>query len=111
MICLTKLCVLWQRSAQAAVKHSDRIFTEIIRSIQIKQAEVREKIRAQENKEVRDAESHIQRLREEIVKLQEETCKLEPLLHTEDHVYFSQVKKNILNEILTVFLIQCWFLF
>ncbi|CAM4727891.1 unnamed protein product [Leuciscus chuanchicus] len=80
----------YQRSAQAAVENSDRIFTEIIRSIQNIRAEVREKIRAQENKELRDAENHIQRLQQEIVKLQKETCKLEPLLHTEDHIYFFQ---------------------
>ncbi|XP_056106565.1 E3 ubiquitin-protein ligase TRIM47-like [Rhinichthys klamathensis goyatoka] len=79
-----------KRSAQAAVENSDRIFTEIIRSIQNMRAEVREKIRAQENKEVRDAESHIQRLRQEIVKLLKQNSKLEPLLHTEDHVYFFQ---------------------
>ena len=80
------------------MENSDRIFTEIIRSIQNIQAEVREKIRAQENKELRDAESHIQRLREEIVKLQKEKCKVEPLLHTEDHVYFFQVVKNDLED-------------
>lgn len=80
----------YKRSAQAAVENSDRIFTEIIRSIQNIQAEVREKIRAQENKEVRDAENHIQMLEQEIVKLQKENCKLETLLHSEDHVYFFQ---------------------
>ncbi|CAM4727895.1 unnamed protein product [Leuciscus chuanchicus] len=61
-----------KRSAQAAVENSDRIFTEIIRSIQNIRAEVREKIRAQENKEVRDAEIHIQRLQQKIVHLQKE---------------------------------------
>ncbi|XDV49853.1 hypothetical protein PO909_019025 [Leuciscus waleckii] len=88
--------------ALAAVENSDRIFTEIIRSIQNIQAEVREKIRAQKNKEVRDAENHIQMLEQEIVKLQKENCKVEPLLRTENHVYFFKVlkkkkkKKNIL---------------
>ncbi|XP_077073621.1 E3 ubiquitin/ISG15 ligase TRIM25-like isoform X2 [Siphateles boraxobius] len=86
----TKNLNFHKRSAQAAVENSDRIFTEIIRSIQNMQAEVREKIRAQENKEVRDAENHIQRLEEEIVKLHKENCKVEPLLRTEDHVYFFQ---------------------
>ncbi|KAK7149004.1 hypothetical protein R3I93_013117 [Phoxinus phoxinus] len=77
-------------SAREAVKHSDKIFTKIIRSIQNTQAEVRKKIRAQENKEVRDAENHIQMLEQEIRKRQKETSKLKPLLHTEDHVYFFQ---------------------
>ncbi|XP_051772723.1 tripartite motif-containing protein 29-like isoform X12 [Ctenopharyngodon idella] len=81
---------LHKRSAQAAVENSDKIFTEIICSIQKRQAEVRENIRAQENKEVQDAESHIKTLEKEICELQEENRKLEPLLHTEDHVYFFQ---------------------
>ncbi|XP_051772716.1 E3 ubiquitin/ISG15 ligase TRIM25-like isoform X7 [Ctenopharyngodon idella] len=82
--------ISYKRSAQAAVEHSDKIFTEIICSIQKRQAEVRENIRAQENKEVQDAESYIQTLEKEICLLQEENRKLEPLLHTEDHVYFFQ---------------------
>ncbi|KAK7139771.1 hypothetical protein R3I94_012418 [Phoxinus phoxinus] len=85
-----KAVISFKRSAQAAVENSDQIFTEIIRSIQNIQAEVREKIRAQENKEVRDAENHIQMLEQEIVKLQKENCKVEPLLCTEDHIYFFQ---------------------
>ncbi|XP_056106610.1 E3 ubiquitin/ISG15 ligase TRIM25-like [Rhinichthys klamathensis goyatoka] len=88
-----KAVISFKRSAQAAVENSDRIFTEIIRSIQNIQAEVREKIRAQENKEVRDAESHIQRLEEDIVKLQKENSKVEPLLCTENHVYFFKLQK------------------
>ncbi|ROI80400.1 E3 ubiquitin/ISG15 ligase TRIM25 [Anabarilius grahami] len=85
-----KSAVSYKHSAQAAVEHSDKIFSEIICSIQKRQAEVRENIRAQENKEVRDAENHIQTLEKEICELQEENRKLEPLLQTEDHVYFFQ---------------------
>ncbi|XP_039527546.1 E3 ubiquitin/ISG15 ligase TRIM25-like [Pimephales promelas] len=81
---------IYKRSAQAAVENSDRIFTEIIRSIQKTRVEVREEIRAQENNEVQDAENHIMRLRQEIVKLHKENSKVETLLHTEDHVYFFQ---------------------
>ncbi|XP_067277011.1 tripartite motif-containing protein 29-like isoform X2 [Pseudorasbora parva] len=79
-----------KRSAKAAVENSDRIFNEIIRSIQNRQAEVREKIRAQEKKEVHDAENHILRLRQDFSHLQKKNEKLESLLHTEDHVYFFQ---------------------
>ncbi|XP_048059809.1 tripartite motif-containing protein 29-like [Megalobrama amblycephala] len=82
--------ISYKRSAQAAVEHSDKIFTEIICSIQKRHAEVRENIRAQENKEVRDAENHIKTLEKEICILQEENRKLELLLHTKDHVYFFQ---------------------
>ncbi|XP_048059812.1 E3 ubiquitin/ISG15 ligase TRIM25-like [Megalobrama amblycephala] len=85
-----KAVISYKRSAQAAVEHSDKIFSEIIFSIQKRQAEVRENIRAQENKEVRDAENHIQTLEKEICELQEENRKLEPLLQTQDHVYFFQ---------------------
>ncbi|XP_067241157.1 E3 ubiquitin/ISG15 ligase TRIM25-like [Chanodichthys erythropterus] len=88
-----KAVISYKRSAQAAVEHSDKIFSEIICSIQKRQAEVRENIRAQENKEVRDAENHIQTLEKEICELQEENRKLEPLLQTKDHVYFFQWQK------------------
>ncbi|XP_048059811.1 E3 ubiquitin/ISG15 ligase TRIM25-like isoform X2 [Megalobrama amblycephala] len=88
-----KKAVISYKSAQAAVEHSDKIFTEIICSIQKRQAEVRENIRAQENKEVQDAENHIKTLEKEICELQEENRKLEPLLQTKDHVYFFQWQK------------------
>ncbi|XP_067277349.1 probable inactive protein kinase DDB_G0270444 isoform X2 [Pseudorasbora parva] len=92
-----KAVISYKRSAQAAVENSDRIFNEIIRSIQNIQTEVRENIRAQLNKEVHDAENHIQSLEQEMGKLQEENCKLEPLLRIENHIHFFQLQKYSLH--------------
>ncbi|XP_050982346.1 E3 ubiquitin/ISG15 ligase TRIM25-like isoform X2 [Labeo rohita] len=79
-----------KHSAQAAVANSDRIFSELICSIQKRQAEMREMIRAQEKKEVQNAENHIQKLEQELSNLKTGKCKLEPLLHTDDYIYFFQ---------------------
>uniref|UniRef100_A0A8C2J957 TRIM8/14/16/25/29/45/65 coiled-coil region domain-containing protein n=1 Tax=Cyprinus carpio TaxID=7962 RepID=A0A8C2J957_CYPCA len=76
-------------SHKAAVQHSERIFDELISSIQKRQAEMREKISAQE-KEVQEVENHIQTLEQEIRTLQKDNDTLEPLLHTEDHIHFFQ---------------------
>lgn len=80
----------YKSSAQAAVQHSDRIFNELIRSIQKRRGEVRELIRAQEKKEIGQINEHIQKLEQEISNMKHENDKLEPILHTEDHIHFFQ---------------------
>ncbi|XP_043111982.1 tripartite motif-containing protein 29 [Puntigrus tetrazona] len=79
-----------ERSAWASVEHSERIFGELVRSVQKRRAEVRELIRAQEKKEIAQINDHIQQLEREIANLQKENEKLEPILHTEDHIHFFQ---------------------
>ncbi|XP_051503867.1 E3 ubiquitin/ISG15 ligase TRIM25-like [Myxocyprinus asiaticus] len=79
-----------KRSAQAALEHSERIFKELIRSIHKKQSEVRVLIRAQEKKEVEQAENHIRSLEQQIGNLKKDNDLLEQVLHTEDHIYFFQ---------------------
>ncbi|XP_016330217.1 tripartite motif-containing protein 29-like [Sinocyclocheilus anshuiensis] len=79
-----------KRSAQAVVEHSDRIFNELIRSIQKRRGEVRKLIRAQEKKEIVQINEHIQKLEQGISNLQNENDKLGPLLHTEDNIHFFQ---------------------
>lgn len=77
-------------SAQAAAKHSDKIFSELIRSIRKKNKEVSEVITAQEMKETTKVQDHIQKLNQEISDLQKENIDLELLLQTEDHINFFQ---------------------
>ncbi|XP_073690940.1 tripartite motif-containing protein 29-like [Garra rufa] len=79
-----------KRSAQAAVEHSERIFRELIRSIQKRRGEVRELIRAQEKREIGQINDHILKLEQEISNLRKENDKLEPILQTEDHINFFQ---------------------
>ncbi|XP_049335260.1 tripartite motif-containing protein 16-like isoform X28 [Astyanax mexicanus] len=70
-------------SAQSAVEDSERIFTELIRSIEKKRSEGTELIRDQEKTEQSAAEELIEQLEQEITEL-------EQLSHTEDQVHFIQ---------------------
>ncbi|XP_064190301.1 tripartite motif-containing protein 16-like isoform X8 [Anguilla rostrata] len=79
-----------KRSAQAAVEDSERIFTELIRSIERRCSEVKELIRDQEKAEVSRAEGLLERLEQEIAELRRRDAELEQLSHTEDHIHFLQ---------------------
>ncbi|XP_061095189.1 tripartite motif-containing protein 16-like [Conger conger] len=77
-------------SAQAAVEDSERIFIEMIRSIERRCSEVKELIRDQEKAEVSRAEGLLERLEQEIAELRRRDAELEQLSHTEDHIHFLQ---------------------
>ncbi|XP_017539337.1 tripartite motif-containing protein 16-like [Pygocentrus nattereri] len=79
-----------KRSAQAAVQDSERIFTELIISIERKRSEVSELIRAQEKAAVIRAEGLLWRLEQEIAELRRRDAELEQLSHSEDHIHFLQ---------------------
>ncbi|XP_051985235.1 tripartite motif-containing protein 16-like protein isoform X2 [Xyrauchen texanus] len=77
-----------KRSAQSAVKDSERIFTELIRSIERSRSEVTQLIRDQEKAAVSRAEGLLERLEQEIADLRKRDAELEQLSHTEDHIHF-----------------------
>ncbi|XP_035271023.1 tripartite motif-containing protein 16-like [Anguilla anguilla] len=79
-----------KRSAQAAEEDSERIFTELISSIERRCSEVKKLIRDQEKAEVSWAESFQERLEQEIAELRRRDAELEQLSHTEDHIQFLQ---------------------
>ncbi|XP_061094538.1 tripartite motif-containing protein 16-like [Conger conger] len=79
-----------KHSAQAAVEDSERIFSEMIRSIERRCSEVKELIRDQEKAEVSRAEGLLERLEQEIAELRRRDAELEQLSHTEDHIHFLQ---------------------
>ncbi|XP_049332421.1 tripartite motif-containing protein 16-like isoform X2 [Astyanax mexicanus] len=79
-----------KRSAQAAVEDSERIFTELIRSIEKKRSEVTELIRDQEKAELSGAEELLEKLQQEMADLKRRHTELEQLSHTEDHIHFLQ---------------------
>ncbi|XP_062399802.1 uncharacterized protein LOC134089376 [Sardina pilchardus] len=74
-------------SAQTAVEDSERVFTEMIRSIERRRREVTELIRAQEA-EVKQAEEHLKQLEQEINELKQSDAELEKLTSTEDDIHF-----------------------
>ncbi len=80
-----------QRSAQTAVEDSERIFTEIIRSIERSRSELIQLIRDQEKQAVSRAEERLEQLEQEINDLRRRNAELEQLSHTQDHIQFLQV--------------------
>ncbi|XP_031426041.1 E3 ubiquitin-protein ligase TRIM47-like, partial [Clupea harengus] len=85
---LRKAVETLKSSAQTAVEDSERIFTEMIRSIERRCSEVKELIRDQEKAEVSRAEGLLKRLEQEIAELKRRDAELEQLSHTEDHIHF-----------------------
>ncbi|XP_041704669.2 tripartite motif-containing protein 16-like [Coregonus clupeaformis] len=84
-----------KRSAQAAVEDSDKIFTELIRSIERRRSEVKELIRSQEKAQVSQAEGLLEQLEQEIAELRKRSTELEQLSHTEDHIHFLQSYQSL----------------
>ncbi|XP_030632684.1 E3 ubiquitin/ISG15 ligase TRIM25-like [Chanos chanos] len=77
-------------SAQAAVEDSERIFTEMIHSIERRRCELTEMIRAQERAELSVVEEQMEKVEEEIAALRRSNAELEQLLHTEHPILFLQ---------------------
>ncbi|XP_060769743.1 tripartite motif-containing protein 16-like isoform X3 [Neoarius graeffei] len=77
-------------SAQTAVEGSERIFTELISSMEKKRWEVTELIRDQEKAELSRAERLLEQLELEIAVLQWRVTELEQLSYTHDHIHFLQ---------------------
>ncbi|XP_067218033.1 tripartite motif-containing protein 16-like isoform X2 [Chanodichthys erythropterus] len=79
-----------RRSAQAAVEDSERIFAELIRSIEKSRSEVTQMIRDQEKATVIRVEERLERLKQEIDDLRRREAELEQLSHTDNHIHFLQ---------------------
>ncbi|XP_070830910.1 finTRIM family, member 67 [Chaetodon trifascialis] len=78
------------RSARAVAEESDAVFTELIRSIELKRFEVRELIKAQEKTAVGQAEQQLVEIQKEIAELKMNEAELDKLSRTEDHIHFLQ---------------------
>ncbi|KAM8849169.1 finTRIM family, member 67 isoform 2-T2 [Spinachia spinachia] len=78
------------RSARVAAAESDAVFSELIRSIELKRFEVRELINAQETTAVSQAEKLLEKIQKDIAELKKSEGELDKLSHTEDHVCFLQ---------------------
>ncbi|KAM6967599.1 tripartite motif-containing protein 16-like [Aplochiton taeniatus] len=71
-----------------AVTDSERIFNELIHSIEKRRHDVKELIRAQQKEAVSRTEGLLERLEQEIAELSIRNEEMEKLSHTEDDVYF-----------------------
>uniref|UniRef100_A0A4W5PSZ3 E3 ubiquitin/ISG15 ligase TRIM25-like n=1 Tax=Hucho hucho TaxID=62062 RepID=A0A4W5PSZ3_9TELE len=83
-----------KRSAQAAVNDSEKIFTELILSIERRHSEVKDLIRAQEKAEVSQAEGLLEKLEREVAELRKRHAEMEQFSHTEDNIQFLQRFKD-----------------
>uniref|UniRef100_A0A1A7WY27 FinTRIM family, member 67 n=1 Tax=Iconisemion striatum TaxID=60296 RepID=A0A1A7WY27_9TELE len=80
----------FSRSARAAAEKADTIFTELIRSIELKHFEVRELIKAQEKTAIGEAEQLLEKIQKEVFELKKSDAELDQLSHIEDPVHFLQ---------------------
>ncbi|XP_058872231.1 tripartite motif-containing protein 16-like [Acipenser ruthenus] len=79
-----------KRSACIEIKESEKIFTELIRSIEKIHTEVIELIGANEKAAVNQAEERMKKLEQEIAELRRRNTELKQLSETEDHIHFLQ---------------------
>lgn len=79
-----------------ALAENERIFTEILRSVERKFIEVREMIQSHEKITVSRAEILLDRLEEEITLMRKKHNDLEKLSHTDDHIHFLHVSLSLL---------------
>ncbi|MGH0172145.1 UNVERIFIED_CONTAM: hypothetical protein FKN15_066186 [Acipenser sinensis] len=79
-----------KRSSQREIQESEKIFTQLIRSIEKIRSEVTELIGAQEKASVNQAEGIMKKLEQEIAELRRRNAELKQLSETEDHIHFLQ---------------------
>lgn len=80
-----------QNSAQRAMVESQKMFEDMIRSIERMRSEVTKLIGINEKAAFNQAEALIERLEQEIDELKKKESGLKQLYSTEDHIHFLQV--------------------
>ncbi|XP_062271131.1 tripartite motif-containing protein 16-like [Scomber scombrus] len=76
------------RSADKAVKDSEKTFTQLIRLLQKRSSDVKQQIRSQQETEVSRVKELQEKLQQEITELKRKDAELKQLSHTEDHNQF-----------------------
>ncbi|XP_036967331.1 tripartite motif-containing protein 16-like [Acanthopagrus latus] len=76
------------RSADEAVEHSEKIFTQLIRLVEARHSDVKQRIRSQQELDVSLAKERQEKLNQEITELKKKDAELEKLSLTEDHTQF-----------------------
>ncbi|KAM3859999.1 tripartite motif-containing protein 16-like [Diretmus argenteus] len=77
-------------SADKAVEHSEKIFTELIRSIKRRSSEVKQQIRSVQKAEVHQVTKHQKKMEQKIDELRRKVTEVKQLSHTEDNIHFLQ---------------------
>uniref|UniRef100_A0A8C9QVH6 FinTRIM family, member 83 n=1 Tax=Scleropages formosus TaxID=113540 RepID=A0A8C9QVH6_SCLFO len=79
-----------QSSAQRALQESEKLFGDMLRSIERMQAEMTKLISSNKRAATNSAEGHMERLSQEIADLKKRDAELTQLSRTEDHIHFIQ---------------------
>ncbi|XP_034534407.1 tripartite motif-containing protein 16-like [Notolabrus celidotus] len=77
-------------SADKAVEHSEEMFTQLIRLMEERRSDVRQRVRSQQETEVSRVRELQEKLEQEITELKRRDAELQKLAHTEDHNQFLQ---------------------
>ncbi|XP_068582301.1 tripartite motif-containing protein 16-like [Cebidichthys violaceus] len=75
-------------SADKAVEDNEKVFTELIRLMEEKRSDVKQKVRSQQRTEVSQVKELQEKLEQEISELKRNNAELKKLSHTEDHNQF-----------------------
>ncbi|XP_030292030.1 tripartite motif-containing protein 16-like [Sparus aurata] len=75
-------------SADKAVEHSEKIFTQLIRLMEERRFDVKQQVRSQQETEVSRVKELQEKLEQEITELKRKDAELKKLSHTEDHNQF-----------------------
>ncbi|XP_074544333.1 tripartite motif-containing protein 16-like [Halichoeres trimaculatus] len=75
-------------SADKAVEHSEKMFTELIRLMEKRRSDVKQQLRSQQQTEVSGVKELQEKLEQEITELKRKDAELHKLSHTQDHVHF-----------------------
>ncbi|XP_073350349.1 tripartite motif-containing protein 16-like [Pagrus major] len=75
-------------SADEAVEHSEKIFTELICFMEKRRSDVKQQVRSQQETEVSRVKELQEKLEQEITELKRKDAELKKLSHTEDHNQF-----------------------
>lgn len=84
------------------MEDSERIFTELIHSIEKRRSEVTQLIKTQEKTAVSRAEGFMKKLEEEIADLTRRNAELEQLPHTNEDIHFLQVTQLLKSKTVIV---------
>ncbi|XP_049603393.1 E3 ubiquitin/ISG15 ligase TRIM25 isoform X2 [Syngnathus scovelli] len=79
-----------QRSARLATETSDVVFTDLVRSMELKRFEVRELIKAQQKQVVSQAERLLEKIQKQIAEQKKREADLDRLTLADDHLHFLQ---------------------
>ncbi|XP_015463917.3 tripartite motif-containing protein 16 [Astyanax mexicanus] len=95
---LKELMESFKHSTQAAVEESEKIFGELIQSIEKRRSEVTEMIRAREKAELYQARGLLEQLEKEIVEINKKHTDLDKLSHTKDYVELLQKSQVVYTD-------------